>query len=278
MSFFNIFSNRTNHTSDTDSDSDSDTDEQTIGREVYRENNKTIYVADARSFYLSCIKTWVFNRSLNDEHVDMLKSEILKANHPDFMGTFKLVCSTSGEKSIRIIDGQHRMAALSKIIESDSKFNMNIILEVYNVSDIDGPESWQLFSKANNVLNVQEKDKSISGASYITSKLAQEFPLAVYDPKKLRVNFPSIDKRLLFERLKKSSLLESFTEDEVLKMILKKNLDLSKQPQKYYTRKVDEKFQDKLEKGYKKCYKTGCYLGLHVTDPLYWIRELEAIN
>lgn len=128
MSFFGFFtsgsSTKSNDLSDTDSETHEDSEDEKedfIGTKLYSNGNKSLFSTDARSFVRK-VKTWVFNRSLNEEHVKALKKEILKSETPDLMGTFKLVVSNN---NLRIIDGQHRLVALSEIIESDDrKFNM----------------------------------------------------------------------------------------------------------------------------------------------------------
>jgi hypothetical protein len=129
---------------------------------------------------------------MNETHVQNLQLQLKEDQ--DLIGTFKVVIERNNSNCSRVIDGQHRAEALHRIMSTNTKFNMEIKIEVYYVHDIDGPEAWNLFNKANNVLNVIEEDKNTSPASYVVTKLAKEFPVGIYD-KKINSIFPKIDKK-----------------------------------------------------------------------------------
>lgn len=202
---------------------------------------------------------------------------MLNTNKPDLMGTFKLLVKKD-PFCAKIIDGQHRYFALQQIIDNDTRFNLDVVLEIYYVDDLDGPEAWSLFYKANNVLNIQEKDKTASSSSFVCTNLHREFPLAVRDPKgkSNRVNFPNVDRKALFERLKKSDIFDVYTKEQVYNAIIKKNLELSKKSIKEFTSIVPANKKERIETGYRRCCKTGCFLGLHLGGNRFdWFREIE---
>lgn len=247
--------------------------ESFLGEVKYSNGDMSINVVDARKFVISN-KNWIFNREVNNEHVSNLKRELLKANSPHLIGTFKLVVEKKSSPLVaRIIDGQHRFMAIQQIMDTDTKFNLDIVLEVYYVNDINGPDVWLLFQKANNVLNVQEVDKIVSSASYIVTELSNKFSHNIREPKGKtgRINFPSINSRLLFEKLKKSDIFDYKSKEEVFNLIIEKNLELSKKDVKDY---ITIFGKEKFEKAYKKCYKDGCYLGLN--EKFTWFNEIEV--
>ena len=245
--------------------------ENMFGEKVYENEKWSLHVADAREFIK--MKNWAYNRKMDESHVQNLVSQ-LKEDH-DLIGTFKVVVEKNNHKHSRVIDGQHRAEALHRIMNINTKFNMEIKIEAYYVHDIDGPEAWDLFNKANNVLNVKEDDKSTSASSFVVTKLAKEFPLGIYDKKKNNV-FPKIDKKELFERLKQSDIFEYKTKDEVYDLIISKNIEWSKINVKEYTSALSTKKRERIEMGYKKTKDSGFYLGLYVTNSQFsWLQELE---
>ena len=92
---------------------------------MYEDDNVKYYSSDIRDF-IPNIKLWSSQRSINFKHVEELVKCLKKKNH--FIGTFKLI--SDKENNIRLIDGQHRFEAIKKIMENDSSFNMNIIIEL----------------------------------------------------------------------------------------------------------------------------------------------------
>lgn len=75
-----------------------------------------------------------------------------------FIGTFKVIRDTSGK--IRLIDGQHRLIALTKLMKKDSIFNVNLMVELYDIEDLVSENAVKLFKEANNCLNVKSNNLS----------------------------------------------------------------------------------------------------------------------
>lgn len=257
--------------------SDDDDTESSLGEVKYSHGNMSINVVDARTF-ARATRTWTFNREINTDHTAKLKKELLESKDPHFMGSLKVVAQRNSNPLIfRMIDGQHRCAAIREIFATNVHFNMDLIIEVYYVNDIDGSESWELFKKANNVLNVEEKDKTKSGASTVVENLKKKFPKAIYEPKgeKGRVNYPYIDSNNLFLRLKKSKMFDYKTEDEIFEDILHLNLKLSLENKKSIYNSYGDQYKEKIKKSYPKCVISGCYIGLNpIKDD--WIKNMES--
>lgn len=117
---------------------------------IYSNNNVSYYITDIRDF-VNEISTASCQRCIDNEHVEKLTKDIKMSKH--CVGTFKLVQLND---KIDLIDGQHRVMALKNIISEDGFFNIELILEVYNVNN--ESEKRELFRNANNVKNIEEFD------------------------------------------------------------------------------------------------------------------------
>ena len=114
---------------------------------MYEDDNVKYYSSDVRDF-IPNIKLWSSQRSINFKHVEELIKCLKIKNH--FIGTFKVI--RDKENNIRLIDGQHRFEAIKKIMENDSSFNMNIIIELYETDSMDSDYTINLFKEANSCM------------------------------------------------------------------------------------------------------------------------------
>lgn len=77
---------------------------------------------------------------------------------PTLLGTIKVVYAHA-DQTYKVIDGQHRLIGMRKILRTNLEWNMDIIVEVYDVKDTsECMEVYDLYSKANNNLNFKEAD------------------------------------------------------------------------------------------------------------------------
>jgi hypothetical protein len=120
--------------SDSDSDSESESDDDEPEHEgdnyflknmIYKDSHKTLFKTDAREFVP---EMKIFQqRKISQEHVKNLEKEVLISNH--FKGNIKIL--RDPDNNYKLIDGIHRYYALKNIMEKDSKFNIKLILEIY---------------------------------------------------------------------------------------------------------------------------------------------------
>lgn len=63
---------------------------------------------------------WCFNRKMDDDHKNTIKTDLLANENPHLMGSIQIVRDKS--MKCRVLNGQHRLAAIQEIIKDD--FNM----------------------------------------------------------------------------------------------------------------------------------------------------------
>jgi hypothetical protein len=121
---------------------------------IYTNEYVKFYQTEARDFVPEVYNSKI-QRKVDPEHVNNLSKALKISKH--CVGTFKIV---QYEDEYRLIDGQHRVLALNKNMEEDSKFNLDLILEVYTVNDENELREW--FKRANTVKNFEEDFASIN--------------------------------------------------------------------------------------------------------------------
>ena len=128
------------------------------------------------------IETWSFNREVKPYHVDYIYESLKAMKYPHLLGT--IIAVRDIQDQYRIINGQHRLAAINRLIydDRDDRFlDMPLMLEIYNVNDIDGSESIDLYRKANNNLNVAPDDDPNIILVHVVNMLCKKFPEAIKD-------------------------------------------------------------------------------------------------
>lgn len=227
-----------------------DAEEDFLQHMMYEDNNVKFYASDARDF-IPNIKLWSSQRSVNQNHINELIECLKKRNH--FIGTFKIV--RDKEKKLRLIDGQHRFLAIKKIMENNSSFNMNIVIELYETDNFDSDYTINLFKEANSCLNVSEADLPNIVCNKVIKQLCERFPNMIIEIKEgKRCNRPRVDKRELYLKLREYIQETHKNENEVLQEILNKNNE--------YGLRGRQTFKNVSVSMFEKCKETGFYLGL----------------
>ena len=125
-----------------------------LGKFLYeRKDNVMIYVAECRKLIPNIIP-WQYNRKLDDNHVEDLKNIILKKE--SFEGNIDIL--KCGDE-LCIVNGQHRVKAFQNIMDQDSSFTMEVIVNLHNVSSFDSSEANDIFNATNNTKNVETRDR-----------------------------------------------------------------------------------------------------------------------
>lgn len=148
---------------------------------------------------LAELPRWTYQRCIDPGHVNSLLSELSLSKH--FIGTFKALRDSEG--SLKLMDGQHRMAACREMMKLDPRWNMDVMLEVYDTDSFDSGASFKMFEKANNVKNVDSKDFPLKVAATIIKRCKKKWPGMLVRPREgKRVNRPRLDTLNLYRRLK----------------------------------------------------------------------------
>jgi hypothetical protein len=243
-----------------ESDSEGENQTDILGNLIFENAHVKLYVTRAKKF-VTTVKVWIGQRPLNRDHVMKLAKEFTKQGH--VMGTFKVVRSEDGK--IQLLDGQHRVSAINEILKLQPEFNCDLIIELYETDRLESNSTLKLFEKANNVLNVKPEDISHKSALSVVDKLSSQFKLVFKDVEDgKRCIRPYIDKRKLFEKLKKAFEDHDIDEDSLYRQIMERN---------EYNKKNLQDVADLARSSIDKCKVSGCYLGLEK----YWMEEILSI-
>lgn len=239
---------------DTDSEKEVDDSEKDIDflRDfIYEDDHVKFYSTDARDF-VNNTTNYFGQRDLNETHVNNLVQNVLKTNH--FVGTIKIVRDKNDK--LRMIDGQHRFEALKRIMKINSKFNINLIIELYDTDLITSDKTISLYNSANNVLNVNVEDLSSINAHKTIKKLDEKFPRMIMDIKDgTRCNRPRMCKKELYQDLKNIFINNDVTSDFLTNRILQENNEAGLLPR--------SSFKNVSQSTYNKAKESGFYIGLY---------------
>lgn len=88
------------------------------------------YFANTREI-IPYMDIWKFNRKVNEEHKNKIKTALLSQTTPHLMGTIQVVRDRSGR--CRVLNGQHRLIAAREVISEDidMKFQMKMMITIY---------------------------------------------------------------------------------------------------------------------------------------------------
>lgn len=233
-------------------------------------SNNCIYYNTFIEYYICSIRDlcnnipiWAYNRKLNHEHIAQLEKDIIKDKH--FIGSVKIM--KDNDDKYCIFDGQHRINAIKNIMKTNSKFDMDVLVELYKVDNMNSNEAILLFKRANNVKNVEFSDTPNELVCQIINKLILEYPGMIIDVANKRINRPRIDKQVLYQKL--LEVITNTANDTTANTVVENIIQINN---KYgmYSFDIYKKFGVSLGI-YKKAQQNGFYLGL---DNLQWVTSL----
>lgn len=152
-------------------------DEQYI---VQENSENIIYVCRANDIGPT-LNVWTGQRAIDDQHVCNLYDSILRTNL--IVGAIVFVTEKHSGR-IRIIDGQHRLTAISRIQEKHPSFNPIIMFQGLFVSDIDSHHSTEYYKIANTSLRLDElpNDRIMLITQSVCNRLKELYPQSIVDP------------------------------------------------------------------------------------------------
>jgi hypothetical protein len=191
---------------------------------LFRTEKVELYAIDTRQF-VDNITLWSNQRNLDEAHVLSLIDSF--TNNKFFIGTFKVVREIHSGES-RLIDGMHRLSALTQIVKMNPTYTDKVIVEVYNVKDMSSRETLELFKQANNCLNFTIDNSPDEKTHSIVEKFCLRFPNMIID--RTRTKRPKMTKREFYVNVK--NMVNSFPEkceSEIELMINTINFKMSKE-------------------------------------------------
>jgi hypothetical protein len=192
---------------------------------VFENTEYEKYICDSK-LLIENIKSWAYNRKVDEQHVNAIFKQLESMSMPHLIGSIKLV-KDKLTNSLTLLDGQHRVMALTKFERS-----INIEVDVY-ISE-DDIEIHELFMKANNNKNVTLEDIPEKKVIEIIDKMLEIWPKNIKTHESHRAYKPNITKREFYDALKehitKTSSLHNKSTQSIVKNIININSQLSLKP------------------------------------------------
>ena len=236
---------------------------------LYEIKNKKVYVVGLKDLKHLNLFPYRHQREYNQDHVDVLKKGLIQTGylyHPI------VLIHIPERKEISIIDGQHRFKALKSILESvretlglcrDGELEVNIQVQIEMLECEDDDNKIMNIYKNVNTCQPIDMNKIVLEQDYVKviQKLKTKFGKTVINDNVRNAKHYLIESKLKAELLS-HNLLIKYSEDELIKRIIRMNDDLKEQ-QILLGKLTDEAF--------KKCEKNNFWLG---TDFPAWLKEL----
>lgn len=194
------------------------------------------YLCDFRKITPN-VQNWAYNRKVDMKHVDTIFGHLKDMKHPHLIGSLKLVRDTEKD-TLTLLDGQHRVMALLRLMEEDAQISLDIEVDVYNIANIEKSdiELHELFLKANNNKNVIVDDLPEKKVIEVINKMIEIWPANIKTKDDVGAYKPNVTKRELYHCLKarfsKNDALCKKSVVEILKLIINMNLVLRLKPLK----------------------------------------------
>jgi len=229
---------------------------------LYEIKNKKVYVVGLKDLKHLNLFPYRHQREYNQDHVDVLKKGLIQTGylyHPI------VLIHIPERKEISIIDGQHRFKALKSILESvretQDEVDIKVQIEMLECEDDDN-KIMNIYKNVNTCQPI-DMNKIILEQDYVKviQKLKKQFGKNVINDNVRNAKHYLIESKLKAELLS-HNLLIKYSEDELIKRIIRMNDDLKEQ-QILLGKLTSEAF--------KKCEKNDFWLG---TDFPNWLKEL----
>lgn len=250
-------------------------------REIWRELHsalsfngipRKICLIYARELIRIC-DVWSYNRRLNQEHITKIENDLKTQKYPNLLGTIKLIFKNNEYK---VIDGQHRLQAIINVIKNDEtmKWDFILMVEIYNVSDLNDEVINDLYIKANKNLNINVEDELNLFLMELINKLEKDTILkaGIIDKQDGSVYRPRISKKDLYEKLKKYYIKKP---DDTVELIYEKIKQKNREIGIMNTVSLFGDVDSKMISQYDKAVKINFFLNMNCKIPIEkWIKEL----
>lgn len=226
-----------------------------LGKLLYtRPDEVRIYVSEARRL-ISNVSHWQFNRALDEGHVDNLEKVIKEGINLE--GSIDLLESKEG---LCVVNGQHRVEALQRILNKDDTFKHDLIVNVHPVESFDCERANEIFRATNNIKNVETRDKPQEKIQNICKMIQNRYPNAITENKSGKAKLHRMDLKELYNILQYNDECNNpdKTEDELFQKFIDLNTKLSNTSYK----ELLGRQTDKKDKMYDGACRENFYFGL----------------
>jgi hypothetical protein len=224
--------------------------------------NKKVYVFGLNELKHLNLFPYRHQREYNQDHVDVLKKGLIQTGylyHPI------VLIHIPERKEISIIDGQHRFKALKSILEiareAQGDVDIQVQIEMIECED-DDTKVMKIYKNVNTCQPI-DMNKIISEVDYVS--VIQKLKIK-FGKDAIKENTRNFKHYIIESNLKKElmshKLLTKYSEDELIKRIIRMNDDL----------KEKQKLLGKLPEGtIKTCEKNNFWLGTNFPN---WLKDL----
>ena len=228
--------------------------------------NSSLYKIDFRTLIIK-IGNWSYNRPLKKEIIDDLYKNIKNNNINWILSAVK---EKDNDDNIYLIDGQHRLEAIKKIIEEDidMKINKYVYVTIYSVDNIDEDFDYinELFIKINSNTPLEKFEFPSTFTAKLIKEIIKDPVLSIgisINPKTHSAHQPMIHKKTLNEILNIShSVIKGIDINTIVNNLKFANnrLSIMKFEKIYFNcNKIDN---EKNKSNWNKAKELGFYLGL----------------
>ena len=208
------------------------------------------------------VRSWVYNRPLDVEHVETLQKIIqgkacLEGNL-DILECNEELC---------VVNGQHRVEAIQQIMKDDESFEREVLVNVHHVLSFESDEANEIFLATNNIKNVEMRDKPQTKFQNICNRLKDRYPDGITSNKSGKANLHRMDKKQIYNLMQYNDFFndENNSEDILFQKIVDLNTELSNYS---YVSLLGPRRTDKKEKMYNGACKDNFYMGLLAENKL----------
>jgi hypothetical protein len=210
-----------------------------------------------------------FNRKLNKTHIEEIKNGIIQDEM--LTSTIKLIVDKNDD--VYLLDGHHRYNALLSLSKkSKDAFQMDLYIEVYNVSEHDDENVVELFKKANNIKKMSLDDSPIIAISEALKKCVNKYKDMFKDKQDDKsVYRPRVNRNIVYNGIRDSKIVSKYnlTSTEIFNIIVYINNILAKKPKSFFG-------SDVKATHYEKAKTNDFYLGLKKKNDVYeWLNCLD---
>jgi len=234
-----------------------------LNQKIDENENSSLFKIDFRTL-ISISNIWFHNRQPKPENVNKLYENI-RTNNINWI--LSAICE-KGKENIHIIDGQHRLEAIRKIIDEDidMKINKYVYVNIYYIDNIENDfvRINELFVKINTNTQLEPEDYPLIFSATLTNQISKDPVLSKgisTNPKTHTAHQPMIHMKTLNEIFNKyHSIISKLDNSTIIKNLKEANNKLSTMPfeELYFNSTVGEPDRN----AYNKSKESGFFLGL----------------